>query len=116
MMSEMQSASSQFEGHLLYTKTEGFLRELVSDVLQSFSLTLNKARSCKGIQERLGFWIPRQGFRIRGTTFPIHPQWNLDFGFLVSKTRIPDSKANFTRFRNPDFLIRGDKVDTSALN
>ena len=40
----------------------------------------------------------------------------MDFGFLVSKTRIPNSKANFTRFRNPDFLIRDDKVDTSALN
>ena len=55
MMSEMQSASSQFEGHLFYTKTEGFLRELVSDVLQPLSLTLNKARPCKGIQDRLGF-------------------------------------------------------------
>ena len=116
MMSEMQSASSQFEGwNLFYTKTEGFLRELVSDVLQPLSLTLNKARPCKRIQDRLGFWIPRHGFRIPGTTYPIHPQWNLDFGFLVSKTRIPDSKANFNRFRDPDFLIRDDKVDTSAL-
>ena len=116
MMSEMHSASSQFEGwHLFYTKTEGFLRELVSDVLQPLSLTLNKARPCKRIQDRLGFWIPRHGFRIPGTTYPIHPQWNLDFGFLVSKTRIPDSKANFNRFRDPDFLIRDDKVDTSAL-
>ena len=116
MMSKMQSASSQFEGHLFYTKTEGFLRELVSDVLQPLSLTLNKARPCKRIQDRLGFWIPRHGFRIPGTTYPIHPQWNLDFGFLVSETQITDSKANFTRFRNPDFLIRDDKVDTSALN
>ena len=55
MMSEMQSASSQFEGHLFYTKTEGFLRELVSGVLQPLSLTLNNARPCKGIQDRLGF-------------------------------------------------------------
>lgn len=59
MMSEMHSASSQFEEHLFYTKTEGFLRELVSDVLQPLSLTLNMARPCKGIQDRLGFWIPR---------------------------------------------------------
>ena len=91
-MSEMQSAFSQFEGHLLYTKTEGLLIEFVFNLLQSFSLTLYKVRPCKVIQDSLGFWIPdpnwipvsslvELGFRIS------------DFGFLVSENRIPDSKA-----------------------
>ena len=34
---------------------------------------------CKEIQDRLGFWIPRRGFRI--PVFLIERQWNLDSGF-----------------------------------
>ena len=32
---------------------------------------------CKGIQESLGIWIPRHGFRILDTGFWILCQWNL---------------------------------------
>ena len=92
-MSEMQSAFSQFEGHLLYTKTEGFLIEFVFNLLQSFSLTLYKVRPCKVIQDSLGFWIPDSNW------IPVSSSVELGF-------RIPDSKAqdsgfheqNFTRF------------------
>ena len=38
---------------------------------------------CKGIQDILGFWIPRCGFRIPGTGFRIPAQW------------IPDSKKRW---------------------
>ena len=38
---------------------------------------------CKGIQNILGFWIPRCGFRIPGTGFRIPAQW------------IPDSKKGW---------------------
>ena len=38
---------------------------------------------CKGIQNILGFWIPRCGFRIPGTGFRIPAQW------------IPDSKKRW---------------------
>ena len=34
----------------------------------------------KEIQDSIGFWIPRHGFRIRGIRFPIPCQWNLDPG------------------------------------
>ena len=70
----------------------------------------------KGIQDSLGFWIPRRGFRIPGTVFQILGQWNLDFnrkwdsGFLctgslifhfsISGFRIPQAK--FLGFRNLD--------------
>ena len=46
----------------------------------------NSAKSfapCKGIQDILGFWIPRCGFRIPGTGFRISAQW------------IPDSKKGW---------------------
>ena len=33
---------------------------------------------CKGIQESLGFWIPRGGFRITGTGFRNFCCWNMD--------------------------------------
>ena len=36
---------------------------------------------CKRIQDSLGFWIPRLGFRIPGTGFWNLCQWNLDSGF-----------------------------------
>ena len=70
----------------------------------------------KGIQDSLGFWIPRRGFRIPGTVFQILGQWNLDSnrkwdsGFLctgslifhssISGFRIPQAK--FLGFRNLD--------------
>ena len=35
---------------------------------------------CKRIQDSLGFWIPKRGFRIPGTGNRILFQWNLDSG------------------------------------
>ena len=35
-------------------------------------------RQCKGIQESLGFWMPRGGFRITGTGFRNFCWWNMD--------------------------------------
>ena len=71
--------------------------------------------SCKGIQDSLGFWIPRLGFRIPGTVFsPV-------FVFRIPKLRIsdctckiiPDSgvhKQKFLGYQNPDCLTWGDMV------
>ena len=77
---------------------------------------------CEGIQDSLGLWISRRGFRIPWN-------WILEFGFrtpfisviLVSLSCIPESKAHysgfhkqkFPRFRNMDFLT--DMTDTLAL-
>ena len=82
---------------------------------------------CKGIQDSLGFWIPRHGLRIPGTGF-IPCQWDLVFEFQsimgfritwavfrIPESRIPDStskifpdsgfqKQKFIGFRNPDSL------------
>ena len=76
---------------------------------------------CKGIQDILGFWIPRCGFRIPGTGFQ---SWSVELGFWIpivsgipdSLGCIPDSKAQksgfhkqkFHTFRNPDSLIWGE--------
>ena len=46
----------------------------------SFNKSWGIAR-CKGIQDSLGFRIPRNGFRILGSGFRILGQWNLDSGF-----------------------------------
>ena len=73
----MQSAFSQFEAHLLYTKTERFLIEFVFNLLQSFSLTLYKVRPCKVIQDSLGFWIPDSKFWI-----PVSS--SVELGFRIS--------------------------------
>ena len=43
----------------------------------SFSTKLQLIAPCKGIQESLGIWIPRHGFRILDTGFWILCQWNL---------------------------------------
>ena len=86
---------------------------------------------CKGIQDSLGFWIPRRGFQI--------PRWWISVfvggtwiwiaivgGIPDSLSCIPDSKAqdmgfhkkifpdcrsqkqNFLGFRNPDFVTSDD--------
>ena len=49
---------------------------------------------CKGIQDSLGFWIWRWGFRIPGTGFRIFCHWKLDSGFQIlwSVFRIPKPK------------------------
>ena len=61
---------------------------------------------CKEIQDTLGFWFPRYGYRILGAKFRILCQVNLDYGFQsllgfriflavfqIPKPRIADSTA-----------------------
>ena len=97
-MSDMQSASSQFEGHLFYTKTEGFLRELVCDVLQPLSLTLNKARPCRESKTDLdfGFHAKDSGFQVLHIRFILSGTWISDSllvkpGLRIPKRILPDS-------------------------
>ena len=67
---------------------------------------------CKGIQDSLGFWIPRHGLRIPGTRF-IPCQWDLVFEFQsiigfritwavfrIPEPRIPDSTSKFSRIQD----------------
>ena len=93
----MQSAFSQFEGHLLYTKTEGFLIEFVFNLLQSFSLTLYKVRPCKVIQDSLGFWIPDSNWIPVSSSvelgFRISDSLLVKMGFRIPKSRILDSTS-----------------------
>ena len=53
---------------------------------------------CKGIQDSLGFWIPRRGFRIQSTGFRILCQW--DSGFLEL----------YSGFQSPGFWIPQAKI------
>ena len=82
-----------FSNDLDNHKFSGILWSDISDHLPIFQITncslKSKTKSsvyhkrlapCKGIQDILGFWIPRCGFRIPGTGFRIPAQW------------IPDSK------------------------
>ena len=58
---------------------------------------------CKGIQDSLGFWIPRHGFRIPGTGFQ---SLSVELGFWIpiasgvadSLSCIPDAKARDSGF------------------
>ena len=71
---------------------------------------------CKEIQDSLGFWFPRHGFRILGAKFRILCQVNLDSGFQplvgfliflavfwIPKPRIPDSTSK--NFPDPGIWI-----------
>ena len=51
------------------------------DELHDFPIILRFLAPSKGIQYKLGFWIPRRGFRILGPGARILCQWNLDSGF-----------------------------------
>ena len=81
--------------------------------------------TCKGIQDRLGFWIPRRGFQIPGTAFQ---SLVLELGFqsfvglrvpwvvfripwavfCIPKPRwFGFHKQKFPAFRNLDYLVHG---------
>ena len=97
---------------------------------QNQSHTKNSIDPCKRIQDSLGFWIPRCGFRIPGTWFLYlsveHGFWVLIIsGIANSLSCNPDSKteiqkqnflwfriplAKFPGFRNPDSLAWGKLV------
>ena len=75
----------------------------LSHVKNEFSLA-----PCKGIQDTLGFWIPRRGFRIPITGFQI----------FFSGTWIPDSNCQwdsgflllYSGFQGPGFRIPQTKI------
>ena len=82
-------------------------------ILSPYSQALVALR--EGIEDTLGFWIPRRGFRIPGTGFQIFVSRIPIFsGILDSLSCIPDSKAldsgfheyNFPAFKHfPGFQI-----------
>ena len=68
-----------------------------------------KIAPCKGIQDSLGFWIPRHDFQIPVTGFRIIFQW------------IPDSRFHFprlliSRISDPDSLERGENLSTGCIS
>ena len=85
---------------------------------ESFGWFVQNFAKYKGIQDSLGFWIPRRGFRIPGAGFQ---SFSVELGFWIPIVRgIPDSlscildskaqefgfhKQNFPRFRIPQAKI-----------
>ena len=62
--------------------------------------------SSKGIQDSLGFWIPRQGFRIPGTGFQ-SLSVELEFWIpIVSGFRIPWAVFRIPKPRIPDYTSK----------
>ena len=63
---------------------------------------------CKGIQNSLGFWIPRRGLRIPGTGFWILCQWKLD----SRSQSLVDSRILelYSGFHSPGFRIPQVKI------
>ena len=65
---------------------------------------------CKGIQDSLGFCIPRRGFRIPGTGFQ---SLSAELGFWIPiVSMIPDSGflELYSGFQSPGFLILRAKI------
>jgi len=58
----------------------------------------------EGVQDSLGFWIPRRGFRIPGTGFPFLP---MEVGFRIVIVSAGDSEfiERYSGFQNPGFQI-----------
>ena len=75
------------------------LLQFRSDILWVKVLTIP---SCNGIQDSLGFWIPRRGFQIPGTGFWILCQWNLDSGF---QSFVRSGFFEMHGFQSPGFRI-----------
>ena len=81
--------------------------------------TLHLFTSCEGIQDRLGFWIPRRGFQIPGTGFQ---SLSVELGFWIpivsgipdSMSCIPDSKTRDSGFHKQNFS--GFRVPLSGVN
>ena len=55
---------------------------------------------CKGIQDSVGFWIPRRGFRIPGTGFQ---SLSVEVGFWISiVSGIPDALSCISNSKAPE--------------
>ena len=100
------------------------------DIFSCQHIVVNIVAPCKGIEDSLGFWIPRRGFPISGTWFQ---SLSVELGFWIPiLSRIPDSlscildskaqdsrrkpKANISRFRNLDSLTWGEHCLHSGTN
>ena len=83
---------------------------------------------CKGIQDSLGLWILRNGFRIPATGFRIllsvelgfRILWLMEFRILrvlfrIPKPRIPDFKATIFWIAESRFLYMGRPFDPGRL-
>ena len=81
--------------------------------------TLHLFALCKGIQDRLGFWIPRCGFQIPGTGVQ---SLSVELGFWIpivsgipdSVSCIPDSKTRDSGFHKQNFP--GFRVPLHGVN
>ena len=70
--------------------------------------------TCKGIQDSLGFRIPRHGFQIPGTGFWILSPWNLDSGFQsLEGLRIPWDV--YSVFQSLILILENDLIIVSNL-
>ena len=66
----------------------------------------------KGIQDSLGFWIPRRGFRIPGTGFQSLPA---ERGFWIPiVSGIPDSLSCIPYSKAPDYRFHKQKLFTDS--
>ena len=86
-----------------------------------------KIAPCKGIQDSLGFWIPRHDFQIPVTGFRLIFQWILpgyripDSLSCILDSRFHQQKFHFprlltSRISDPDSLERGEKLSTGCIN
>ena len=100
----------------LLTAPPGYLAHMDSDgSMLSLRYYEGLIALCKGIQNSLGFWIPRRGFHIPGAGFQhLSVGW---LGFLIPLScEIPDSlscipavqKQKFPGLLNPDFVTLGE--------
>ena len=59
------------------------------DIFSCQHIVVNIVAPCKGIEDSLGFWIPRRGFPISGSWFQ---SLSVELGFWIPiLSRIPDS-------------------------
>ena len=91
-MKRRKHESLHFENLFWSLRTQSGLLTYAKVIVLSWC-SFNKSwgiATCKGIQDNLGFRIPRNGFRIPGTGFHILGQCNLDSGFQsLEGFRIP---------------------------
>ena len=77
------SHSGLLEQACLNPRTRLFLS--LSYFIFSVELKVLSVALCEGIQNSLGFWTPRCGFRIRKTGFQTPCQWSWDSGYHEQK-------------------------------
>ena len=100
----IMQTTQKFTLQIPFPRLEHFNRDVAN--------TLHLFTSCEGIQDRLGFWIPRCGFQIPGTVFQ---SLSVELGFWISLVSgipdsmscIPDSKTRDSGFHKQIFPVSG---------